>query len=78
MVGAFSVLQRKPVLETGEAPEVMVGGVHLGSVGNRNLRNLRIGDEIAAARSGDGEEIQYVGDVLRAGVQRARDLAVGP
>ena len=44
--------QRKPAIQTGEALKITIRSMHFGPMRDRELGNLRAGDEVAAMRPG--------------------------
>ena len=70
--------QRKPAIQTGEALKIAIRGMHLGPMRDRELGNLRVGDEVAAMRSGCGQQFQHIVNMPRARIQHTRHLAITP
>ena len=52
--------------------------MHFGPMRDRDLGNLRVGDEVAAMRPGCGQQFQHIVNMPRARIQHPRHLAITP
>ena len=73
-----SAIERKPAPQTGEAAEVLVRGMYLGPVLDRDRGDLGIGHQIAASRSGRSQQIQHLKRMAHTGMEQARHPTLVP